>query len=66
MSSNTTKTEVTTRKTIVRKYPSGIYIWAYPGMGQFDSYNFRYVESFFKTRNVEFEIEIVTNDKPIK
>lgn len=66
MSSDTEKKEVIIRKTIVRKYPDGLYIWAYPGMGRFDSYNFKYVKSFFETRNVEFEIEILTNDKPIK
>lgn len=55
------------KKFIVKKHPDGMYVWAYPTMGRFDSYNFKYVEGFFKSRNVEFEVIIVKDDnKPIK
>lgn len=63
----TSKTEETTKTiTKVKKQPNGLYVWAYPGMGQFDSFKFSYVEEFFKTRKAEFEIIFVKDDNSIK
>jgi len=42
---------------IVEKQPGGYYSWAIPTHGNFDHSSLRYVDAFFKNKNLKYQIK---------
>jgi hypothetical protein len=58
-------TELKTKIT-VRKLPNGTFMWALPTHGRMETGNVRYLEHFMETKNLEYEIQEVTNFEAFK